>query len=230
MKTKISIVISLLMVMAACGHKFTRFTEQIEWCDIWVTHPELSNLPHILFIGDSITRGYFSIVEDSLQGQAYCARLATSKGLGNPLLLKEIELVLKHYQFNIIHFNNGLHQFEYSDEQYAMDFSKCYRLIRKHAGDAKLIWASTTPMRNKEHPDQIHPKTERILRRNALARAFFESHHVPINDLFSVVVDRPEYYWTDGVHFNDQGKTALAKQVVGFIKPYLSSKAKKTET
>ncbi len=228
MKTRLFISLLVMFVMA-CGHKGPRLYEKTEWCDLWVSHANLNDLPRILFIGDSITRGYFPLVEDSLQGQAYCARLATSKSLGNPLLLQEIELVLKHYQFNIIQFNNGLHQFNYTDEQYALDFSKIFHLVRKFAKNAQLIWASTTPMRMKENLDQIHPTTQRIIHRNSSAKVFFEAKDIPINDLFAVVMDRPEYYWADGIHFNDQGKAALAKQVVDFIRPYLSRMAKTME-
>jgi hypothetical protein len=33
--------------------------ESIEWCDIWVSHANETNLPRVLLIGDSITRAYF---------------------------------------------------------------------------------------------------------------------------------------------------------------------------
>ena len=32
--------------------------ESIEWCDIWTSHANETNLPCVLLIGDSITRGY----------------------------------------------------------------------------------------------------------------------------------------------------------------------------
>ncbi|MFX3891450.1 hypothetical protein ACJBV1_11045, partial [Streptococcus suis] len=30
--------------------------ESIEWCDIWISHANETNLPRVLLIGDSITR------------------------------------------------------------------------------------------------------------------------------------------------------------------------------
>jgi hypothetical protein len=32
--------------------------ERIEWIDIWVTDADKDDLPRVLFVGDSITRGY----------------------------------------------------------------------------------------------------------------------------------------------------------------------------
>ncbi|MHB8974904.1 MAG: hypothetical protein ACYC4N_31125, partial [Pirellulaceae bacterium] len=37
--------------------------ERIEWADIWVTDADKNDLPRVLLIGDSITRGYFDGVE-----------------------------------------------------------------------------------------------------------------------------------------------------------------------
>ena len=32
--------------------------ESIEWCDLWISHANETNLPRVLLIGDSITRAY----------------------------------------------------------------------------------------------------------------------------------------------------------------------------
>src|SRR3982750_2981738 len=83
--------------------------ESIEWCDIWISHANETNLPRVLLIGDSITRAYYPEVESHLAGKAYVARLATSRFISDPILLQEIALVLGNTKFDIIHFNNGLH-------------------------------------------------------------------------------------------------------------------------
>src|SRR5271170_8530362 len=68
--------------------------ESIEWCDIWISHANETNLPRVLLIGDSITRDYYPEVEKHLAGKAYVARLATSRFIADPVLLQEIALVL----------------------------------------------------------------------------------------------------------------------------------------
>jgi hypothetical protein len=57
--------------------------ENIEWLDVWVPNTNATDLPRVLLIGDSITRGYFKDVEEKLKGKAHVARLATSKSVGD---------------------------------------------------------------------------------------------------------------------------------------------------
>ena len=64
--------------------------ERIEWADIWVTDADKDDLPRVLLIGDSITRGYFGEVEKRLAGKAYCARLTTSKCVSDPWFPDEV--------------------------------------------------------------------------------------------------------------------------------------------
>src|SRR5918911_584933 len=83
--------------------------ESIEWCDIWISHANETNLPRVLLIGDSIARDYYGEVEKCLAGKAFVARLATSRFVADPVLHKEIESVLGGTKFDIIQFNNGMH-------------------------------------------------------------------------------------------------------------------------
>src|SRR6478736_2357019 len=83
--------------------------ESIEWCDIWITHANETNLPRVLLIGDSIVRDYYPEVEKQLAGKAFVGRLATSRFVTDPVLLKEIKMVLSGTQFEVIQFNNGMH-------------------------------------------------------------------------------------------------------------------------
>src|SRR2546429_8235375 len=83
--------------------------EAIEWCDIWISHANETNLPRVLLIGDSIARDYYPEVEKRLAGKAFVARLATSRFVADPVVLKEIELVLTGARFDVIQFNKRMH-------------------------------------------------------------------------------------------------------------------------
>ena len=74
--------------------------ESIEWCDVWISHANETNLPRVLLIGDSITRAYYPEVEKKLAGRAYVARLSTSTFISDPVLLKQIEMVTDNVHFN----------------------------------------------------------------------------------------------------------------------------------
>ena len=119
--------------------------ERIEWADIWVTDADKGDLPRVLLIGDSITRGYFDGVEKQLAGKAYFARLTTSKCVADPAFLDEVQLLLKQYRFAVIHFNNGLHGFGYTEDQCRSGLAGLLEFLEKHSSNAKLIWATTTP-------------------------------------------------------------------------------------
>src|SRR5712691_4028582 len=85
-------------LITACSSSAQPSRESIEWCDIWISHANETNLPRVLLIGDSITRGYYPEVEKRLAGKAFVARLATSRFVADPVLLKEIALVLDEMQ------------------------------------------------------------------------------------------------------------------------------------
>ena len=201
----------LLMTQFAFADEPVR--ERIEWIDIWVTDADKTDLPRVLLIGDSITRGYFGAVEKHLAGKAYCARLTTSKCVSDPTFNDDLKLVLKQYNFSVIHFNNGLHGWGYTEDQYRDGLVKTVVAVKEHAGDAKLIWASTTPVREKEDLQQFSEQTNRVKARNAIAVEIMTEQHIPTDDLFELVKDHADWTSGDGVHFNGQGNVALAKQV-----------------
>ena len=107
--------------------------EAIEWCNIWIPDANETKLPRVLLIGDSITGGYGPKVADALKGKASVARLTTSKSIGDPALLAEVALVLGQCRFDVVHFNNGLHGWGYSEEEYQQHFPELVATIRKHA-------------------------------------------------------------------------------------------------
>lgn len=197
--------------------------EGIEWSDIWVTNANKGDLPRVLLVGDSITRGYFGEVEKRLAGKAYCARLTTSKCVSDPSFVDEVQLLLKHYRFAVVHFNNGLHGFGYTEEQYRDGLVKTVDAIRKQTEKTSLIWATTTPVRERSDLKKFGERTERVKVRNQLAAGIMKERGIPTNDLFGLVEEHPDWYSSDGTHFNAKGKEAQAKRVAEAVRKYLSA-------
>jgi hypothetical protein len=191
--------------------------ESIEWCDIWISHANETNLPRVLLIGDSITRAYYPEVERKLAGHAYVARLSSSAFISDPVLLKQIEMVLGSMKFDVIHFNNGMHGWQHSEEEYAAAFPEFLKTIQRNAPSARLIWASTTPL--KVSPTNATPQEAtdaRIAARNDIALKFVAAKKVSVDDLYVIALGHPEYH-SDNVHFNDAGIALQAAQVAGKI-------------
>jgi lysophospholipase L1-like esterase len=187
--------------------------ESIEWADIWIPDANGTTLPRVLLIGDSITRGYYPQVAEKLKGKVSVARLATSKSLGDPALLAEVALVLDQCQFDLVHFNNGLHGSGYRNEEYGKSFPELVATIRKHAPKAKLIWATTTPTRTKGNLSVIAEGTQRVQARNKIAEGIVTKEGIAVDDLYDLMKDHAEYWSGDGVHFNSKGIAVQAEQV-----------------
>jgi hypothetical protein len=189
--------------------------ESIEWCDVWISHANETNLPRVLLIGDSIAREYYPEVEKRLAGKVFVARLATSRFAADPVLLKEIELVLDQARFDVIHFNNGMHGWQHSEAEYREALPKFIKTIRVHAPKAKLIWATTTPLRDEKgvtYDTKAEYSDERVAARNAIAAELVAAQKIPIVDLNAAVRGHPEFH-SDNVHFNGRGVQVLAAQV-----------------
>lgn len=194
--------------------------ESIEWCDIWISHANETNLPRVLLIGDSITRDYYHGVEKHLEGKAYVARLATSRFASDPVLLQEIALVLDNTKFDVIHFNNGMHGWQHSEAEYQTAFPELVKTIRAHAPQAKLICATTTPLKESKPGSALVASDERIAERNRIALECVHGKDIAVDDLNVLMQGHPEYH-SDNVHFNDGGIQIQAQQVAERIEPLI---------
>jgi hypothetical protein len=193
--------------------------EAIEWCDIWISPANETNLPRVLLIGDSIVRDYYPEVEKLLAGTAFVARLATSRFVADPVLCKEIELVLDGTEFDVIQFNNGMHGWQHSEAEYQAAFPTLIRIIRTHAPNARLVWATTTPLRDGKsvtYDTKVEYSDKRIAARNAIAAEIVAGEKIPSVDLNEAVRGHPEWH-SDNVHFNGQGSQLLAARVCAAV-------------
>ena len=195
--------------------------ERIEWTNIWVEDSDVDTLPRLLLIGDSHVQQYYPFVKKELQGSVTFGRYTTSKCLGNPYLLDEIRLFLRQYPCDVIVFNNGLHGRDYPDSVYAAALPAVFKIFKEEAPHAKVIWVNTTPVRNRKDLQQFDSFTEHVKVRNELAAKFMKEQGVPIVDNWSVGYHHPEFYSHDGVHFNEEGKTAEAHNVAEAVRRVL---------
>lgn len=193
--------------------------EPIEWTHSWVSHLNEDKLPRVLLIGDSHVEGYYPLVEKELEHFAYTSKLTTSRSLGDPIVLDQIELMLKQFKFTYIVFNNGLHGKMYSAEEYREFLPLVNQLFVKY-GSPKLLWVNTTAWRNKDKPNTFIDFNDNIVKRNEYVKAFTEKNQIPLLDFYKLSVHNPHYYSTDGVHFNTEGKSQQAKKIANYIREH----------
>jgi len=220
MRTLRILAVGTLMVAASYAQDRQVRREAIEWTDVWFPNTNHHDLPRVLLIGDSITRAYFQAVEANLKGKAYCARIATSKAIGDPALITELTAFLAEEKFDVVHFNIGMHGWEYSEDEYRQHLPDLLTVIRKGAPGARLVWAQTTPVR-KDRP--AGASNERIAARNRIAREYFEKQGIAIDDLNAAMSDHTDLH-SDDVHFKPEGSAILASQVAAAVEKLLPAR------
>ena len=145
------------------------------------------------------------------------------RALTDPVLLKEIALVLDQMRFDVIHFNNGMHGWQHTELEYQKAFPAFLETIKTHAPKARLIWAATTPIRASKGVNadaKLECSNERIAARNAIAAAIVTAQDIPTDDLNLAMRGHDEYH-SDNVHFVSRGVQVQAAQVAAAIEPLL---------
>ncbi len=205
------IIIWLLIVTS-----FTSFArEPIEWLSVYWYDANKNKLPRILLIGDSICKGYQREVKKELKGIAYTSYYATSKCVTDSTYLRELAFILDEYDYAVIQFNNGLHSLNKDPEKWEAGLRKAIKLIREKEKNAKIIWASSTPVKIPKYMEKV-----KILNKTALR--VIKENNIPVNDLFTLMSGHMnEDIWSDQVHYNVKGKVIQGKQIAELIKKAL---------
>jgi len=182
---------------------------------------ETPGLPRVLLIGDSISIGYTEPVRGALTGKANVQRIPAN-GATTVNGLKNIDDWLGTKQWDVIHFNFGLHDLRFVEDGNHQtplpDYEANLRAIvaRLKKTGAKLIWAATTPVPNAE----VTPprRNSDVIEYNAAARKIMDEAGVAVDDLYSLVNPRlEELQQPANVHYTAAGYDVLARQVAESI-------------
>ena len=206
--------------LSAVAQAHLPITEKIEWT--WSDRPDTTSpaLPNVLLIGDSITRAYYPEVAKQLSGEANVYLFATSAASGDPRLARQLGdyFRMMGLGFQVIHFNNGMHGWGYTEEQYASELPAMVAALRAGAPKARLIWASTTAVLHDSETGQS--TNARIDQRNRLAAALMAREGISVDDQHALMLPHPEFHDGD-VHFTTAGSALQATQVASALRPLL---------
>ena len=182
-----------------------------------VTDP---SLPRVLLIGDSIVNGYGAKVAERLKNQANVDIWVTPNWLG-PDLSKQAQSVLMAAKYTVIHFNeSGLHAWapgRIADSQYGPLMQNYLSVLRSAGGDVQLIWASTTPITQEDHPGQLDPLDQLIMERNALCLPIMKKNGVAVDDLHTLMINHLDLARGDRFHWVDRGYDLMAESVASSV-------------
>ncbi len=170
------------------------------------------NLPRVLLIGDSVSRGYTLSARKALAGKANVHRAPANCG-PTSLGLKKLDVWLGDGKWDVIHFNFGIHDRNTPVAEYSQRLEQLVE--RMKTTGAKPVWASTTPI-----PDDPAKKqtAASIVERNKAAAVVMAKHGVVTDDLFNAITPHlKEMQNPRDVHFNAAGYEFLGQRVAEAI-------------
>ena len=200
-----------------------------------------SDLPQVLIIGDSISLGYTPVLQGMLDGQVDIKRPLNDGGgwincEGTKRGVQMIDEWLASGDFDLIHFNFGLHDLKHvhpetgrnstnpahpqqSDiEEYEANLKAIVHKLK--ASGAKLIFATTTPYPDK--PGGPLRRADQPAKYNGVAVKIMEENGISINDLHAFVLPRmDELLLPNNVHFRPAANLELAQVVARHIRKAL---------
>lgn len=180
-----------------------------------VTDPAL---PRVLLIGDSITNGYLEPVRKALAGRANIDAWITPTTQADKSLPGTLAAILGQEKYAVIHFNLGLHGWQKGripEGQFVPLTRQMVQALKTNAPQAKLIWATITPVTVKDHPEQLNPEIQPTIdEHNKMALQVMKEEGVAIDDLAAVVSGKLELAAGDQFHWKPAAMALMTAQVV----------------
>ncbi|WP_223552296.1 hypothetical protein [Aestuariivivens sp. NBU2969] len=209
MKNKLLLLLFAVHFISGCttqtsNLKGEKINENTEWTHTWIVNTNDTLKPKVLLIGDSHVERYYPVVARNLGDSVSCSKFTSSKSLGDPVFIKQLESVLMINEFDIIAFNNGLHGADYNIEQYAGYIPVVYNLLKENA-KRSVIWVNTTAIREKNNIEAFADRNKQIIERNSFLKEFTKKNNITLIDFYAATANEPEYYTNDGIHFNNEG-------------------------
>jgi hypothetical protein len=191
----------------------------------------------VLLLGDSISIGYTPFVQQALEGRAQVVRPTRGEnserpencaGTNNGVEHLERWLTLEGGEWDVIHFNFGLHDLkrvhadtgknsndadaphQASPERYEAQLRAI--VTRLKTTGARLVFATTTPVPTGELRPYRAPAD--ALEYNRIAVQVMADERVEVNDLFGFLMQRePSLLRPGDVHFSEVGSRELGERV-----------------
>lgn len=177
--------------------------------------------PRVLLIGDSILGGHLKQTIAALDGKAYVDGWMNPYNQSEHLNKNILPMVLANGPYDIVHFNMGLHGWQEGRIKPGTfePLTKAYvEVIKAKLPNAKIIWASSTPVTVKDKPAELDPEINpTIIEHNRMAAKVMAEMNVPVNDFYSLLVDKRNLARGDRFHWTAPAYQLLADMTVESI-------------
>ena len=143
-----------------------------------------------------------------------------SASVGDPRLPRQIAEFssLEHVHFRVVHFNNGMHGWDYTETQYDAGFPSFLRAVEHIPGHPALMWATTTPV---QADQSAGPSNSRIDARNRIAESFIRATGIAVDGQHTLMATHQDLH-EDNMHYKEHGAELMGEQAARMIKEALT--------
>lgn len=181
-----------------------------------------AKLPRVLLVGDSILNGYHRQAAELLRGKVNMDVWITPKHIGVKSVRDELKAICAEHSYDVILFNDiGLHAWapgRIPEGQYEPLMRAHLANLREFAPQAKLIWASTTPMTTKTRPIALDPEFgPLIVERNEIVARLMRENKIPMADYYAILAGKLDLAAGDRFHWTKPAYELLAQRAAECI-------------
>ena len=183
--------------------------ETYEWDNVWWEHPGETDVPRVLYIGDSISMGTRRLATVAAENKIYFDGFASSKAVDNPYFAESVRLFAKQQgERAAIFFNNGLHGWHLEDEgTYKQAYESILNFLQAEFKGTPIVLLLSTHVADEA-------RDARVQARNRAVEDLAKKYGLRVLDLYMLTQSHADLLSTDGVHFTQDGYHLIADALV----------------
>ena len=186
--------------------------EKFEWDNVWWEQADVTGVPRVLYIGDSISCATRRVATAAAEGKIFFDGFGTSKAVDNPYFSESVRLFAQQQgEREVIIFNNGLHGWHLDDDtEYIQYYEQLVKFLLSEFGATPIVLILTTAIADEK-------RNARVIKRNDAVVKLAAAYNLPVVDFYSVVNEHRELLSPDGVHLIPEGYKLLASALLSHI-------------
>ena len=186
--------------------------EEFEWDNVWWEQADVTGVPRVLYIGDSISCATRRVATAAAEGKIFFDGFGTSKAVDNPYFSESVRLFAQQQgEREVIIFNNGLHGWHLDDDtEYIQYYEQLVKFLLREFGATPIVLILTTAIADEK-------RNARVIKRNNAVVKLAAAYNLSVVDLYSVVNEHRELLSPDGVHLIPEGYKLLASALLSHI-------------
>lgn len=202
-----------------------QWRENIEWQNIWWEQANNTEVKRIALLGDSVTRGFRSKLNEKVGGEYAVDLCASSSQLTDGLLWREYKFFFdcSEWQYSKILMQGGAQHGHArrccEDEEYLQIYKSSYRKLVKrimtYCSDVLLV--SSTPCVEKDELTKWNDyRNEELAKRNQITMEVAKEFNLSYIDIWTPLM-KEKFEYSDYIHMKADGNEFIARFVTNFL-------------